>query len=153
MARNIQRDRKAVSPVISTIIIVAIAIAIAIAVAYWMVGIAGIFTKMEKAEVTAAWADANGTTSYNVTMTLKNTGSTIITPDNIFINKKPYTTYASVSVSAVSANWTDPINQGDTRTIIITTPYNTTPFKPGSALDISVHTVTGQEYPKSVVLP
>jgi len=44
-------NRRGISPVIATIIIVAVAIAIAIAVAFWVVGIAGLFTRFEKLEL------------------------------------------------------------------------------------------------------
>ncbi|MEM2927278.1 MAG: archaellin/type IV pilin N-terminal domain-containing protein, partial [Candidatus Bathyarchaeia archaeon] len=60
--RRMLKSRKAVSPVIATIIIVAIAISIAIAVAYWMVGITGAFTRFEKLEIVSAYAEgAEGT--------------------------------------------------------------------------------------------
>ena len=46
-----KRSRRAVSPVIATVILVAIAITVSVAVAYWMGGIAGTFTTFEQVEL------------------------------------------------------------------------------------------------------
>jgi flagellin-like protein len=48
------RSRRAVSPVIATVILVAIAITVAVAVAYWMGGIAGQYTRFEQIEIQSA---------------------------------------------------------------------------------------------------
>lgn len=45
------RRRRAVSPVIGTVILVAVAITVSVAVSYWMGGIAGQYAKFEKVEV------------------------------------------------------------------------------------------------------
>ncbi len=44
---KILKNRKAVSPVIATVILVAVAITISVAVAYWMGGISSQYTKFE----------------------------------------------------------------------------------------------------------
>jgi flagellin-like protein len=52
MPRRLVRGKdRAVSPVIATIIIVAVAIVMSIAVAYWVLGLAGTFTRYEKIEI------------------------------------------------------------------------------------------------------
>jgi len=56
--KSFRDNRKAISPVISTIIIVAVAIAISIAVAFWLGGITSIFTRFEKLEITTAYAES-----------------------------------------------------------------------------------------------
>ncbi len=149
MARNIKRDRKAISPVISTIIIVAIAIAIAIAVAYWMVGITGAYVKVEKLEMTTCYATAN-TTHYTVYITVKDTGSTDVTLDKLFLNAKPYDTFTGVSIEG---SWNSPVTPGTARSFKVYLPYNSAPFTPGTSLDISLVSVTGREYPKMLTLP
>ena len=103
MAKSFRRNRKAVSPVIATIIIVAVAIVMSIAVAYWMLGLAGTFTRYEKLEFQSAYAtsaqvtiknDADGTifseSAYVIKVRLKNTGTAAATLDMIFINGVPW---------------------------------------------------------------
>jgi len=103
LAKSFRRNRKAVSPVIATIIIVAVAIVMSIAVAYWMLGLAGTFTRYEKLEFQSAYAtsaqvtiknDADGTifseSAYVIKVRLKNTGTAAATLDMIFINGVPW---------------------------------------------------------------
>jgi len=47
-------NRKGISPVIATVIIVAVTITVAIAISFWMGGIAGLYTRFEKLEITYA---------------------------------------------------------------------------------------------------
>jgi len=53
---NKLRKRRAVSPVIATVILVAITITVAVAVAYWMSSIAGQYTQFEKVEIQSGYA-------------------------------------------------------------------------------------------------
>ncbi|MEM4424895.1 MAG: archaellin/type IV pilin N-terminal domain-containing protein [Candidatus Nezhaarchaeales archaeon] len=101
-------DRKAISPVIATIIIVAVAIVMSIAVAYWMMGLTTTFTRYEKLEYTAAYVvptevhvikgveKEEGVKEeelvinvWNVTLKLKNTGTAVATINDILINGVP----------------------------------------------------------------
>ena len=50
------KNRKGLSPVISTVILVAVAITVAVAVAYWMSSIAGQYTTFEKVEIPAHYS-------------------------------------------------------------------------------------------------
>jgi len=108
--KSFRRNRKAVSPVIATIIIVAVAIVMSIAVAYWMLGLAGTFTRYEKLEFTSAYVvssnaivicendtgseeekwNAESNTTYVVKINLKNTGTAAATLDMLFINGVPW---------------------------------------------------------------
>ena len=100
--RSVIRDEKAISPVIATIIIVAVAIVMSIAVAYWVLGLAGTFTRYEKLEITAMYATTTNLqyqdrtaggwetiSGWNVTAKLRNTGSATATVNMILINGKP----------------------------------------------------------------
>ena len=151
MGKIFRMNRKAVSPVIATIILVAIAIAIAIAVAYWMVGITGAFTRFEKLEVSTAYAEVSGT-NFVVTCIIKNSGSAAATIDDVYINGKPYgKTTATVAPDVDTAPAT--LNPGDVLDpFTITMPIGTD-FKSGMTVEITLHTVAGKEYPKQVVLP
>jgi len=176
--RRLQSDKKAVSPVISTIIIVAIAIAISIAVALYLTGITGTFTKFERLDVTSSYADPQNVTSGGgnpITFVVKNSGTSVITIDSIIVNGKPSnlyvgwvvsgtpqtgttsTTYANQTVPKTgilvdgtgSAGKTISIAQGDSGTVYAFI----TGGKSGQSLELTMHTVSGKEYPKVVVLP
>lgn len=61
-------NRRAVSPVIATVILVAVAITVSVAVAYWMGGIAGQYTSFEKIEVRAHYSKYTTETLAILTM-------------------------------------------------------------------------------------
>lgn len=102
--KNIRKltKRRAVSPVIATVILVAVAITVAVAVSYWMSGIAGQYTSFEKIEMpahyslwTTDWDRGGATTAdgWNEFIELKNSGSKDTTITNIFLNNIPLKDY------------------------------------------------------------
>ena len=153
--KSFRESRKAISPVISTIIIVAVAIAISIAVAFWLGGITGIFTRFEKLEIPTAYA-TGGETTWSITLEVKNTGTTDTSITDVLINGIPYTEYDDVTVringADIPANGY-PLKTGDGTTVDITIQRGTTGFSSGQAVTITLHTSGGQDYPKTVVLP
>jgi flagellin-like protein len=143
MLKNKKLNKRGISPVIATIIIVAVAIAIAIAVAFWVVGIAGLFTRYEKLEISYVYADKL-TDGWAITLMVKNTGSATATIDQVLLNGKPYTlSGASELLTALSP--------GSSITKSFTVPAAS--FNPGTTVEIKLHTAAGQEYYKAVVLP
>ncbi|MEM2298739.1 MAG: archaellin/type IV pilin N-terminal domain-containing protein, partial [Thermofilaceae archaeon] len=62
--------RRAISPVIATVIIVAVTIAVAIAVAFWMTGIIGLFTGFEQLQIITIIDDSD-----SIEVTVRNTGT------------------------------------------------------------------------------
>ena len=177
--RKLGKSRRGISPVISTIIIVAVAIAISIAVAFWLGGITSIFTRFEKLEITSAYAKAeryNDLDGWNITLTIKNTGTTDATITDILINNIPISAYNDTSKKlsndgTTNATWrcpeldegtadyvaevSLPIKTGDTITLYIwlRSKDSDGPFTAGQSVTITVHTAGGQDYPKTVVLP
>ena len=151
MAREIIRNRKALSPVIATVILVSVTIVVAVAVAYWMGGIAGLYTRFEKMEITSCYAvkDANG--NYNVTVQLRNSGSADSTIDYVLINGKPVSEYQGITVRD-SENDTLPlaIPLGQSGTVYI--DINKGVFQPGTTLDLKFHSAAGKEYPQMLPL-
>jgi len=134
-------DRRGISPVIATVIIVAVAIAVAIAVAFWMTGIVGLFTGFEQVQITAAYAPDTST----IRLRVKNTGTTAATVDEIFINGRPHSDMnATVSPSL-------PITLSPGQELDIT--ISLTGFSSGQSVEVKIHTASGKEYPKLVVLP
>ncbi|GAH74263.1 unnamed protein product [marine sediment metagenome] len=105
--------RRAVSPVIATVILVAVTITVAVAVSYWMSNITGQYTAFEKIEIqsgysTKIYKPADGTAgeelSWLVTIKLKNTGSAPSTITSCFVNEKPIEEYL-YATSTRSITW------------------------------------------------
>jgi flagellin-like protein len=147
--------RKGISPVIATVIIVAVTIAVAIAVAFWMTGIVGLFTAVEKLEITYAYAE-KGTNKWTVTIAVNNTGTTPTSIDRIMINGVDI---KSTTCSGVSDSPSLPITinpgKGDEITFTVNQggTCGTTTFSPGVSIEVKLHSTGGKEYPKLLVLP
>jgi len=157
-----RRSSSGISPVVATVILVAIAIVIAIAVAFWASGLVGIFTRFEKVEIRAAYAEVTGDqgNQYTIYLDIANTGSADVLIDDIYINGKPSSTYDlttdafgggcdSLPDSPVS------LKAGETLTQLctITVPRGDAPFTSGTTIEVAVHTGTGKLYPAAVLLP
>ena len=183
MKRSLRRSKKAVSPVIATIIIVAVAIVMSIAVAYWMLGLVGTFTRFEKLEFVSAYAVKyvinSGKNAFNITISVKNSGTSPATVTKFFFNGIPDTTvnstnikegktleenvglrilYGSTAESSFKADGTTvTINPGETKTFsihmldgaIIGSGYAVS----GVSLEITIQTAAGNQYPKTITLP
>ena len=155
--------RKGISPVIATVIIVAVTIAVAIAVAFWMTGIIGLFTGFEQVQVVSAVPTFNKTNKeFNITITVKNTGTAPATLDNIFINGVPFDggtikVYFNESGNEWSPGNAQSLPPGAQATIIISfndrTGWAGGTLTHGVSVEIKIHTAAGKEYPKLVVLP
>ena len=163
------RDEKAISPVIATIIIVAVAIVMSIAVAYWALGLTGTFTRFEKLEITSMYADRDTAKGYwNITVTLRSTGTATPTINMILLNGKPITAYNLTANPTKIYNITTPppTPRDITRDLLtrgISLPPGTTRtyridvadafFVSGVSVEVVFHTAAGSDYPKVVVLP
>ena len=156
------RSRRAVSPVIATVILVAVAITVAVAVAYWMGGIAGQYTSFEKIEIPAHYSKyIVGTPDHwDEYIDLKNSGSADATITNVFINNIPLKDYVTPAVSMVwyddvgggpfTPTLTDisiPIYKGTGVSLTITIPDGTEGCTHGTTIDIKIITAAGNQYP------
>jgi flagellin-like protein len=152
--------RRGISPVIATVIIVAVTIAVAIAVAFWMTGIVGLFTGFEQVQIVSAVPTFdNAANQFTIILTVKNTGTAPAAIDNIFINGVPFDN--PINVQWNNAAW----NPGTAQTLApgqqaqITIIFNDRTAWAGGTLthgvsvEIKLHTASGKEYPKLVVLP
>lgn len=134
------RYKKAISPVIATVIIVAVAIAVAIAVAYWVTGIIPAFTRYEEIKITSAYVD----NSTHAILNVMNTGSADATIDNIFVNGR----LSDVSFSVV------PLASGDNSTLVVlSSNYPVESYTSGVIYDFSIHSASGGSYPVSARAP
>jgi len=108
------RKRRAVSPVIATVIIVAVTITVAVAVSYWMSGIASQYTSFEKVEIQTAICKYRETGDtgppataavdhWAIVIDLKNSGTKAATLTNIFVNDVE-TGYIDVATPASGAS-------------------------------------------------
>jgi flagellin-like protein len=86
--------RKAVSPVIATVILIAVAVALGIAVAFWASGLTSSFSKYEKLGVSTQYAVSGSacknTPCWIINLGGQNTGSSDATINQIQINGVPY---------------------------------------------------------------
>ena len=152
---------RAISPVIATVIIVSVAIAISIAVALWLTGITSGFTQTENLQIVSSYASGNSTNGWNITLIVKNTGTVAATIDNVFVNGKPYSSLGlTIYVNGTRTGGvfqkltsTYTINPGETITLKVEIPKNTTGFTDGQMVNVKIHTASGRDYPATVTLP
>jgi flagellin-like protein len=150
------QKRRGISPVIATVIIVAVTIAVAIAVAFWMTGIVGLFTSVEKLEITYAYAEKQTDDGWQITIAVNNTGTTPTSIDRIMINGVDIKSQSCEGVSE-SPSLPQTITPGTGVQIQFTVSQGgkcgTTTFSPGVSIEVKLHSTGGKEYPKLLVLP
>ena len=101
MTTTIIHKRRAVSPVIATVILIAVAVALGIAVAFWASGLTSSFSKYEKLGVSTQYAQVetascpSGDVCWTINIGGQNTGSSDATITMIQINGVPYTVQTS----------------------------------------------------------
>ena len=79
--RKMRKNAKALSPVVASIILIAVTVAVSIAVAAWMGALVVGQMSTEEAKVTSiSWTDTD------VTLNVRNTGSTDITITEAYVN-------------------------------------------------------------------
>jgi len=161
-----KRDKRALSPVIATVILISVTIVVAVSVAYWMGAIAGGYTSFEQIElpsIYAKWQEDDNI--WNITIELKNSGSADATVDNIYVNGIPLKDYTSGIVtlqydtttldnSAELASINIKVAKGASKTVYLSLDESENDgFTSGTRIEIKVHTAAGKDYPTSVKLP
>lgn len=164
---NPQKTRKAVSPVIATVILVAVAITVAVGVSYWMSGISSQYTQFEKVEIQTGYAAYDSTLEqWNVTMAIKNSGSADATVNMVFLNDVPCETAGYGVDAPVATKWGTDIpltgvtlqaGESATQIIYIDNPCNGTAqleyLSAGTTINIKLHSAGGMDYIKLIRLP
>ena len=163
MIKNINKDKRALSPVIATVILISVTIVVAVSVAYWMGAIAGGYTSFEQIELPSVYARWQETDSvWNITIELKNTGSADATMDNLFVNSMPLKDYTASVVALQETVGTNEtlssisisIGNGNSKTLYLLLAQSTPDgFTAGTRIEIKIHTAAGKDYPTSVKLP
>jgi flagellin-like protein len=128
---RIVKNRKALSPVIASIILVGVAVAVSIAVAAWMGALT--FTFTETAQLEILGCTFNDVTPRTVTLAVQNTGTTDLTVNKYKIGVRGTPTFLNSTVS---------VAQGATANIIV--PLNWTSAE---TYDIYLITATGEQFP------
>jgi len=82
---KILRSRKALSPVVASIILIAVTVAVSIAVAAWMGALTFSFTATEQLKITNV-NYTNATNVLGITVTFQNTGTAPVTLISINVN-------------------------------------------------------------------
>jgi flagellin-like protein len=156
--KNLLKDRRGISPVITTVILVAVGIAIAVAIALWMSGLVGLFTRFEKIEIKNAYVDANTGGGFTIYVTFSNTGSSDASIDSVLINGKPYSAWGAVGLApSIPVNGSLAVPVGAQTTLVMTIPADASSgaatLKSGVTVTVTLHSTSGKEYPTSVALP
>lgn len=166
------RNKRAVSPVIATVILVAIAITIAVAVAFWIGGITSQYTRFEKLEISSAYCETNATGDWQITMDARDTGTTDATIINVFVNSKKAEDYlgSPYNIRVFNGSWTQidfagngtslpnkiTIVAGQSSKIIVLIDQTPDPvtysFSSGTTVEVSLHSAAGNNYMKMVTL-
>jgi archaeal type IV pilus assembly protein PilA len=151
------QERKAVSPVIATVILVAVAITVSVGVSYWMGGISSQYTQFEKIEVQTGFATAVAG-GWDVTMTVKNSGSADATITHVFVNDVPVTNLAASAVVAGETGADVPatglgLTAGEAGTVMVYISSSYGSLSAGTTVNIKLHSAGGMDYIKLIKLP
>jgi len=162
-------ERRAVSPVIATVILVAVTITVAVGVSYWMSGIAGQYTSFEKIEITSGYSVKVGgppETGWDLIVTLKNSGSSTATLINCFLNEQIVPGAVGSPLAGVTATTTAngdiggtddkgiTIDSGESVEVTIGVILFTSDFSSsGTTLNVKLHSAGGMDYIKLIQLP
>ena len=151
------RSRKAVSPVIATVILVAVAITVAVAVSYWMGGITSQYTKFEKVEIQSGSCSKDASGNWTITMDLKNSGTATATLISIFINDVEIDFYGEIPIATnFTTDMTDSYSltsgMSGTINIYISSSKVGSTLSSGTTVNIKVHSAGGMDYIKLVEL-
>jgi len=129
---KILKSKKALSPVVASIILIAVTVAVSIAVAAWMGALTFTFTQTEELKITSvAWQSGGG---FNVTVS--NTGPATLTVTKFYIDDVDHT--SDVTSPAMPRD----ITKGNTETFVI----GWTGWSSGNKYKIAFLTQSGNKY-------
>ena len=134
---KILKSKKALSPVVASIILIAVTVAVSIAVAAWMGALTFTFTKTEELKILGHdWVSTN-----QINLTVTNTG-----PADLVIS--------GAQVDDVTAVWSAGLTtlpKGFSTYVLITNPSGN--FLTGPKYNFAVLTAGGNKYPYSATKP
>jgi flagellin-like protein len=139
--KKLLKSKKALSPVIASIILIAVTVAVSIAVAAWMGALTFTFTKTEQLSITGITAWTN--TYANLTVT--NTGASSLTISNAKIDSVIATTVNINGAALGGASST--LTKGSSATVQIFRNSGTGNFTSGVKYNFELDTKAGNQYP------
>ena len=105
--RTIRKNKKALSPVVASIILIAVTVAVSVAVAAWMGGMTIGFMGTSSVTVTDITFTGDSNTEGNtIDLTLKNTGTKTISIAAVKVNNQAATTAETLPLSLPAGNST-----------------------------------------------
>jgi flagellin-like protein len=145
------RGRKAVSPVIATVILIAVGIAVSVTMAYWQVGIASTYVKLEKVEIQSSVCTWNSTGNYwKIELSMKNKGPSSSTLMETFVNNAEVQNYGINAPMAgeTSTNMTSTtsIMSGASLTVNVYISQGYGSLSSGTSVNIKLHSSSGYDY-------
>jgi flagellin-like protein len=134
------RSRKALSPVVASIILIAVTVAVSIAVAAWMGALTFNFMATEQIKITNMqfYTTVGPDLTHNVTVTMQNTGTNPVTVTEIHINNG--------ATSLLTAQFTIPAN-----TLIVANV--TSPWVNGAQYEVEARTAKGSQFTYTATAP
>jgi len=145
------RSKKALSPVIATIILIAVTVAVSLAVAAWMGALTFSFVGGSEQLTYTSYVWKTGTSGFDpkITLTVENTGSGSSTIASVAVDGNPLAT-TNCTINGVALTPTT-LTKGSTATIVITPskPFpgqTTTGFVSGIEYNFMVVTAKGNQF-------
>ena len=85
--RKLFKSKKALSPVVASIILIAVTVAVSIAVAAWMGALTFTFMKTEELKITSmTFGGTSGVANNTIVLAVKNAGTSKVTVQSINVN-------------------------------------------------------------------
>src|SRR3990170_8964310 len=97
--KNFRKSKKALSPVVASIILIAVTVAVSIAVAAWMGALTIGFMGTEELKITSVTF-----TDTTITVVANNTGTTPVTINEVWVNNVAKTSVTTGVGTAIAAN-------------------------------------------------
>ncbi|MGA2766951.1 MAG: archaellin/type IV pilin N-terminal domain-containing protein [Candidatus Bathyarchaeia archaeon] len=138
---KILRSRKALSPVVASIILIAVTVAVSIAVAAWMGALTFNFMATEQGQVTNLTFTVGDATSGKIMVTFNNTGTNAITINELWVNNAKVTTGISPALGTSTL-----ANSGTQYTVTIAVVA-------GSQYEVKLVSSKGNAFPRSGTAP
>jgi flagellin-like protein len=145
------RGRRAVSPVIATVILIAVGIAVSATAAYWEVGIASSYVKLEKVEIKSSICTWNSTGNYwKIELFMKNNGPAPSPLMETFVNNAEVQNYgidaAVAGETSTNMTSTTTIMSGASLTVNVYISQGYGSLSAGTSVNVKLHSATGDDY-------
>jgi flagellin-like protein len=101
---KILKSKKALSPVVASIILIAVTVAVSIAVAAWMGALTFTFTATEQIQITNMQFGPAGTNSW-IAVTINNTGTSPVTINEAWVNNVKQTVSELPKTISANSGW------------------------------------------------